>query len=226
MYKLKHFKYSSHYWVLRAVEEKNRPLRILDMGTADGYLGAVLSAAGHSVVGVERDPALAARAREHYERLDVSDLESFDFPFGREFDVILFADVLEHLRDPVTVFKRAISVLKPSGEVLISLPNVANFTVRIALLLGRFDYANRGILDRTHLRFFTLRTAKKLLADCSFRCVSVVPTPVPIQLILPFTDHRAFAFFHEAHYLSIRMLKGLMAYQFVLRGVPGCTQQQ
>lgn len=221
MYQLKHFKYSSHYWILRAVAANARPLRILDVGTADGYLGAILKSAGHAVLGVEKDEALAAQARPHYERLDVCDVEEFDFPYPREFDVVLFADVLEHLRDPGAVLKRSLSVLKPTGEVLISLPNVANFTVRLSLLLGRFDYANRGILDRTHLRFFTLRTAKQLLADSSYRCMSVAPTPVPIQLALPFTNHGAFAFVHEAHYLSIRMLKGLMAYQFVLRGVPG-----
>lgn len=219
MYQLKHFKYSSHYWILRAVAEKNRPLRILDVGTADGYLGALLKASGHSVVGVEKDETLAARARAYYERLDICDIEGFDFPYGREFDVILFADVLEHLRDPVGVLNRSMSVLKPAGEVLVSLPNIAHFTVRIALLLGRFNYANRGILDRTHLRFFTLRTARKLLLDCSLRCVSIVSTPAPIQMVLPFTDHRAFAFVHEVHYGFIRIWKGLLAYQFVLRGV-------
>ncbi len=206
--------------MLKLLAEKNRPLRILDMGTADGYLGQLLKEAGHTVLGVERDAALADQARIHYERLDVRDLEDFDFPYHREFDVIIFADVLEHVRDPGSVLKRSLATLKPNGEILISLPNVANFTVRLGLLFGRFEYGDRGILDRTHLQFFTLQTAKRMLDDCSCRCSSITPTPVPIQLVLPVTRSHLFVPFHEAHYCFVRLWKTLLAYQFVLKAVP------
>ena len=155
-YQFKDFKYNSHYRILNILARDHRQLRILDVGTADGYLGAILKAQGHWLAGVEREGEAAERARVHYDDFHCADLESFDFPYGAEFDYILFADVLEHLRDPEAVLKRALTCLKVGGAVIVSVPNVANLVMRLSLLCGRFDYAERGILDRTHLRFFTL----------------------------------------------------------------------
>ncbi|HEY7217088.1 MAG TPA: class I SAM-dependent methyltransferase [Candidatus Binatia bacterium] len=221
-YQFKHFKYSSHYWILRFLaEQKCAPLRILDVGTADGYLGAMLKAQGHYVVGIEREESIAARARASYDRLYVADIEDFEFPDRDEFDYILFADVLEHLRDPVAVFRRSLQALRKTGEIILSVPNVANFSVRLSLLLGRFDYTERGILDRTHLRFFTRRTITNLLNECGCHALDIAPTPVPIQLVLPMTGHKVFFPLHELHFLLTKAWSGLMAYQFVLRIKPG-----
>ena len=99
-YELKYFKYSSHYWILKFLAVSNRPLRILDVGTANGYLGAILGNLGHSIVGVEKDPNFATKAARFYQSFHITDIETFEFPFKEEFDLILFADVLEHLRDP------------------------------------------------------------------------------------------------------------------------------
>ena len=219
-YQLKRFKYNSHYWILKFLSETNGPLKILDVGTAEGYLGALLKENGHRVIGIERDELLAAKARTHYEYLHVSDIEQFDFPYRDEFDFILFADVLEHLRDPASVLSRSLKSLKPTGDIIISVPNVANIAVRLGLLFGRFDYKDRGILDRTHLRFFTLETLKKLLDECACRRRAIAPTPIPIQLVLPSTDHRFFAPLHEIHYLLVRLWKRLFSYQFVVRAAP------
>ncbi len=153
-YEFKPFRYSSHYWILKLLEAEKEPLEILDVGTASGYLGKTLRERGHSVTGIEMDPATAEKARAYYDFFHVADLETFEFPYRREFDYILFADVLEHLRDPAAVLRRCIPALKESGKIIISVPNVANIVVRLSLLLGRFDYMDRGILDRTHFRFF------------------------------------------------------------------------
>jgi 2-polyprenyl-3-methyl-5-hydroxy-6-metoxy-1,4-benzoquinol methylase len=182
-YQLKRFKYNSHYWILQLVEDAQRPLRILDVGSADGYLGLILKERGHYVAGVEREPQLAERARPIYDRFYQVDVDSFEFPDRDEYDLIIFADVLEHLREPAAVLRRCRSALKRDGKIIVSVPNVANLVIRLNLLLGYFDYRDLGILDRTHLRFFTLRTLKKLLQDCGLSTERVIATPIPVQLV-------------------------------------------
>ena len=222
-YALKRFKYNSHYWVLKFLSAAEPPLRILDVGTADGYLGAILKNRGHSLVGVEQDIAAAERARPYYDSFHVADVEHFEFPYRDEFDFILFADVLEHVRDPIRVLQRSLPTLKKSGELIISLPNIANIVIRLSLLTGRFDYCERGILDRTHLRFFTLAGIKKMIQEASCRIIEVAPTPLPVQLVVPLSGKKIFAPLHEAHYFVVQSWKTLFAYQFVVRAVPAIT---
>ena len=219
-YELKRYKYNSHYWVLRFLSGAARPLRVLDVGTSEGNLGAILKEQGHSVVGIESNSAAAQKARSHYDSFHVGDIESYDFPYREEFDYILFADVLEHLRDPVTVLMRSLPSLKPTGELIVSIPNVANIAIRTSLLFGRFDYCDRGILDRTHVRFFTLASLRRMMGDASCRIVEVVPTPVPVQLVFPVTERKIFVPLHELHYIMARLWKTMFAYQFVVRGAP------
>lgn len=219
-YDFKPFRYSSHYWILKLLEAEKEPLKILDVGTASGYLGKTLRERGHSVTGIEMDPATAEKAKGYYDSFYVADLETFEFPYHREFDYILFADVLEHLRDPAAVLRRCIPALKPSGKIIISVPNVANIVVRLSLLLGRFDYMDRGILDRTHFRFFTLRSLKGMMNDVLCKVSEVIPTPLPVQLIFPFTESKFFAPLHETLYTLTRSWKTLFAYQFVIVAAP------
>jgi 2-polyprenyl-3-methyl-5-hydroxy-6-metoxy-1,4-benzoquinol methylase len=202
------------------LEREGRTARILDVGTAGGYLGKCLRECGHSVTGIERDAATAERARGFYDSFHVADIESFEFPYRREFDYVLFADVLEHVRDPAAVLHRCIPALKASGKIIISVPNVANFLIRLSLLFGKFDYMDRGILDRTHLRFFTLRTLNKMMSDAMCRVLEVVPTPLPVQIVFPFTDNKFFAPLHAAFYAITRSWKTAFAYQFVIVAAP------
>ncbi|MBI2534431.1 MAG: class I SAM-dependent methyltransferase [Deltaproteobacteria bacterium] len=219
-YQFKKFKYNSHYRILKILSQTDRRLRILDVGTADGYLGAVLKARGHWLAGVEREGDSAERAKSHYDAFHYADIEKFDFPYSAEFDYILFADVLEHLRDPEAVLRRSLPCLKKDGEVIVSVPNIANLVVRLSLLFGRFDYRDRGILDRTHLRFFTLSSLNRMLKNCGCDLLDVAATPIPVQLAVAATDHKLFAPLHEFHYLLVRMWRTLLAYQFVVRAAP------
>jgi 2-polyprenyl-3-methyl-5-hydroxy-6-metoxy-1,4-benzoquinol methylase len=216
-YQLKRFKYNSHYWILKLVEDSKQRLRILDVGSADGYLGKILKERGHYVDGIERDPQLAERARLIYDRFYQADVDGFDFPERAEYDLIIFADVLEHLRDPAAVLRRCYGALKEDGKIIISVPNVANFVVRLSLLFGHFDYRDLGILDRTHLRFFTLRTLTRLLQDCGLKVDRVVATPIPVQLVWSVTDRHFFAPLHYCHFQLVRLWKTLLAYQFVVQ---------
>jgi len=219
-YEFKPFKYSSHYWILNALRDEERPVKILDVGTASGYLGKNWRRSGHYVAGIEYDQATAEKAREYYDVFQVADVESFAFPYRREFDYIVFADVLEHLRDPAAVLRRCIPALKETGKIIISVPNIANWVIRLGLLFGKFDYMDRGILDRTHLRFFTMRSLNQLMSEVSCEVLDAIPTPLPVQLVLPFTESKLFAPFHEVHYALTCCWKTLFAYQFVILAAP------
>jgi SAM-dependent methyltransferase len=219
-YAFKSFKYSSHYWILRKLEEEPQPVRILDVGCAAGYLGKILRERGHYLVGIEGDAAAAKNARVYYDGFHLADLENFVFPYPGEFDYILFADILEHLRDPAAVLRSSLTSLKATGKIIISVPNVANWVIRLGLLFGKFDAADRGILDRTHLHFFTLRTLEKMISEASCRVLEVTPTPVPIQLVFSFTERKFFDAFHALHYALTSSWKTLFAYQFVVTAAP------
>ncbi|HKY08165.1 MAG TPA: class I SAM-dependent methyltransferase, partial [Candidatus Binatia bacterium] len=140
IYSLKQFKYNSHYWILDFLRRATKSSRILDIGAADGYLGEILKRQGHFVVGVEAEAGLADKARVHYHAFHNADVETFDFPYQHEFDYILLADVLEHLRDPAGLLRRVLPCLNGGGELIISIPNIAHLFVRLTLLAGRFEY--------------------------------------------------------------------------------------
>jgi SAM-dependent methyltransferase len=219
-YAFKSFKYSSHYWILKKLEHELQPLRILDVGCASGYLGKILRDNGHYVVGIDAHAAAATSARACYDVFHLADVENFAFPYRCEFDYVLFADVLEHLRDPVAVLRRVLPVLMDSGRLIISLPNIANWTVRLKLLCGNFNPEERGILDKTHLHFFTLASAKKMMTDAGCRVLDVTPTLIPSQLVFPITERKFFASLHALHYGLTLSWKTLFAYQFVLTAAP------
>lgn len=156
---------SSHTLVVEMVGEGRT---VLDVGCASGYLADALNERGCKVSGFERDAEDAERARPKLERLVVGDLEReslADAFAGHRFDRIVFGDVLEHLTRPEDVLRSALEILGPDGEVIISVPNVAHASLRLALLGGRWHYTDVGLLDRTHLRFMTLRYLVSLLAD-------------------------------------------------------------
>jgi len=219
-YELKPFKYSSHDRILKLLARESKPLKILDVGTASGYLGKILKGRGHYVAGIEYDAASAETAKQFYDSFQVADIETFELPYRREFDYILFADVLEHLRDPAAVLRRYIPALKDSGKIIVSVPNVANLVIRLSLMLGHFDYTDRGILDRTHLRFFTLRSVRKMMSEVSCEVSDVVPTSLPVQIVLPFTAKKFFVPFHETLHALTQCWKTVFAYQFVIAASP------
>jgi hypothetical protein len=135
-------------------------------------------------VGVELDPEMAAQAERFCERVIVGDLDTLDLEaeLGEErFDVIVAADVLEHLRDPPATLRALRPFLKPEGWFVVSLPNVAHASVRLALLEGRFDYQDLGLLDRTHLRFFTHESIARLFDEADLAMVEVHRQEAPID---------------------------------------------
>jgi SAM-dependent methyltransferase len=146
--------------------------RILDLGCAAGALGALLKRRGaRTVIGLEIATEPAARARARLDDVVVADLDRLPaLPFEPgSFDVVICADVLEHLADPWRVLAMVRDVLVPGGLVIASIPNVRHESVVLPLLVaGAFEYQAQGILDRTHLRFFTFDGIRALLEGAGF----------------------------------------------------------
>jgi 2-polyprenyl-3-methyl-5-hydroxy-6-metoxy-1,4-benzoquinol methylase len=122
------------------------------------------------VLGIESDKVSAEIAKGSCDEVlceDVEKIEELKYP-KEYFDVIVFADVLEHLRQPDKVLLNLRKYLRADGFMVASLPNIARIDIRLKLILGRFDYGDSGILDKTHLKFFTLSSAKKLFTENGF----------------------------------------------------------
>jgi 2-polyprenyl-3-methyl-5-hydroxy-6-metoxy-1,4-benzoquinol methylase/uncharacterized coiled-coil protein SlyX len=165
------------------VELVGRDKSVLEVGTSTGYVSKVLVANGCRVVGIELDPAAARGAEEFCDRVVVGDVESLDLEgeLGDEtFDVVLLGDVLEHLKDPRKALERVRPFLKPGGYVVASIPNVAHGSVRLALMQGRFRYRSLGLLDDTHLRFFTRESVEELFDEAGFSVSELERTRVGV----------------------------------------------
>jgi 2-polyprenyl-3-methyl-5-hydroxy-6-metoxy-1,4-benzoquinol methylase len=175
---------SSHDVLRRRIRELPEGLRLLDLGAAGGHLGRALRDRCAFLAAVEPDPATPADSRAVYDDWRTADALAAG-TWEKSFDVVVCADVLEHLVRPEDLLRRIAGWLAPGGRLFVSLPNVANASVRGALILGRFRYADRGILDRTHLRFFTRATGRELLEAAGFRVDAIQPTAMPYELALP-----------------------------------------
>lgn len=148
--------------------------KVLDVGCGDGKLGAALKNKNCFRVGIEIDEKLAREAKSNYDRLIIADIEKLtDLPFSLGyFDIIIFADILEHLAYPEVVLFNLKNYLADSGYILVCIPNAANWQMRLRLLLGRLDYGP-GILDGGHLRLFTLKTIKTMIENSGYRIVFI-----------------------------------------------------
>ena len=174
--------YRGHWLVEQEVLRLTRPGdRIFEGGVSSGYMAEQFVTAGRRVDGAEIDPEAAKAAAKVCDRVWVGDLQQLDpDELDGPYDLLLFADTLEHVPDPASVLLRLSTQLKPGAALVVSIPNVANWAMRLGLLLGRFRYTNRGLLDRTHLRFYTKRTAVEMLEEGGFEVQKVVASvPVP-----------------------------------------------
>ena len=160
---------STHAKIVRLV---GRGKRVLELGTATGYMTKIFRERENcTVVGLEIDPAAAELARPYCERMIVGDLDvlNVSHELGDDtFDVVVCADVLEHTKNPGRILNLLKRHIRPGGYLVVSLPNVAHGSVRLALLTGRFPYGDWGLLDRTHLRFFTRESIFELFQNAAY----------------------------------------------------------
>ena len=196
--------------------------RVLDVGCGFGALGKEFRHRGFEVWGIERDPKATALASERLDQVIVADLADralLDAKLsGNQFDVIVFSDVLEHMLDPRGVVLTFLPYLAPAGRVIISVPNVANWQTRLGLLFGRFTYRDTGVLDRTHLRFFTQRSIIEFVETCEMHVESVDYTPMLTRAILPALKKSVF---HPARVerADARVISDSLSYRAYLRFV-------
>lgn len=193
---------------------------VLEVGAADGVVTAALLANGCTVTAIEPDDTA-------FETLSRTGAEALHGTFealaaegsldGRTFDVVLCGDVLEHVVDPVATLRALLGYLGTDGRVIISLPNVAHIDVRLALLRGDFPYSDRGLLDRTHLHFFTRALVERLLDECGLVPVDMQRTYAP-----PFCSELGLspADFDPALVDELRSDDESETYQFVISAVP------
>ncbi len=213
---------TSHAQILELVGGNKR---VLDIGCATGYLARALVAQGCTVSGVEYEADAAEQARPTLDRLLVGDLEQLDLVefFGRDqFDALVFGDVLEHLRDPLSVLRKARPLLARGGCVVISVPNIAHGAARLALLKGRWEYRQLGLLDTTHLRFFTLASLREMLREAGLAAVEVRRTIADIfetELAIKPEDY------DPELIEEVRADPESTTYQFVVRGVADDADQ-
>jgi 2-polyprenyl-3-methyl-5-hydroxy-6-metoxy-1,4-benzoquinol methylase len=206
---------SSHTRILQALEREGLAgKKVLELGVGDASLTRRVREAGAVIDGIEVDAAAAELARPWCRRVfenNLDDVESVGLT--EPYDIVVAADVLEHLREPERVLSRLKKHLKVGGLLAVSLPNVANLYVRLNVLLGRFPYHSKGLLDRTHLHFYTLRSGGYLLARTGWVIESRGVTAIPLAIVFPFLRRWPFKILLYPLWGLTRFLPGLFAYQ-------------
>jgi 2-polyprenyl-3-methyl-5-hydroxy-6-metoxy-1,4-benzoquinol methylase len=210
----------------QVIELVGRDKSVLDVGCAGGAVARELTRQGCRVTGVDFDAESAEPAREFLDQLVIADLNvarlSEHFKPGA-FDVIVFADVLEHLLDPVAVLRDSLGLLAGGGRVVISIPNAAHGSVRLALLQGRWDYSETGLLDATHIKFFTRRTFLAMLDEAGLfveHLRSTVADPLTVEVKVE-ADHVLPTVIDW-----VRHQPSAMDYQFVAAARPATDPQE
>lgn len=186
--------------------------RILDVGCGAGRLGQALKAdGGRYVAGIElheASAALAADVLDHVVCGSVMEVKMEELGPPHSFDCIIFGDILEHLLDPWETLRRFSTLLAPNGVVISSIPNIGHISVVVGLLRGRWEYGERGLLDRTHLRFFTYRSIQQLFQQAGLKIVRLERN---VRLV-----ERDRRYARVARLLAKGPLKGLFTFQYLV----------
>lgn len=226
-------------------QESGEGRLVLDVGCGYGALAEAIENKSYAVWGIESHDVASALAGKRMTKViheDLTNLGAVREAIGeRRFDYLVFSDVLEHLHDPDLILRSYLPFLKDSGTVIVSVPNVAAWNIRLRLLFGIFEYADSGILDRTHLRFFTFKTAQKMLRDAGLRVTKKDLTPYLMRSFLPIIkkvflrsgkgrvdsrraiiDSTPYRFYlrwiYPLEYAVARVFKSLLAFRIILVG--------
>jgi SAM-dependent methyltransferase len=222
VYTFKVSPYSSHSLLLRAFPAEGKGRTVLDVGCGNGYLAALLAERGYVVTGIERSGGWSAPFPDSV-RLIEADLEEGLPSIETTFDYVLCADILEHLRRPEAMLRRLKDVTRPGGILISSLPNSGNIYFRLNILAGRFPQHDKGLFDRTHIRFYTWTGWQTLFKESGWQIRTVEPTAIPVGLAMPPEwESSPVALGSESLcYGLAKMRKTLFAYQFIVTAHAG-----
>lgn len=221
VYTFKDFEGSSHRILISLIRRyAKRGGVLLDLGAAGGELGAAVRDHFRRTLGFEYQTDCLCDLRGRFDQALITDLETVK-RLPSSADAIVLADVLEHLRDAPAILRLVRTSLAPGGFLFVSVPNIANITVRVGLMFGVFEYRERGILDNTHLRFYTLRTIRREIENSGFRVVAVSGSSVPLRLIVGrFTPEPLLRLGESVLTAITRLWKSLFAYQIIIVAAP------
>lgn len=219
-YNFKNDRYSSHMRIIEYLNSLNSHLKltVLDVGCAEGYLGEKVSNSKFTFYGIDMNKYDATIASKHYKEVKIVnlDVDKASYP-SNFFNVIILADVIEHLKKSLEITLSLKPYLKKEGTIILSTVNIANLYMRLQLLFGKFDYQEKGILDKTHLKLFTLKTFRNLANNSGLIIFKEQFTPIPLPLIHNiFSEGRPLFFLHKFNYFLARLIPTLFCFQFIL----------
>ena len=217
VYTFKDFEGSSHRILIGMIRRwARRGGTLLDLGAAGGELGSAVRDHFARTLGFEFNVDCVGQLCGRFDQVVIADLEKVKH-LPERVDAIVLADVLEHLRSPADALALVRRSLADDGRLFVSVPNIANITVRLGLLFGVFEYRDRGILDHTHLRFYTKRTIRREVERAGFRILETGGSSVPIRLIIgAFTPEPLLRLGELVLTWMTRVWRGLFAYQIIL----------
>lgn len=208
--------WSSHSLIAKQIRSLPDQSRVLDVGTASGTLARMCQSRSLRFFGIEPNKEWAAIASPLYEQLWTGSIVDMQGDLLTGYDAVVLADVLEHLPEPQAVLQKLVDSQSAGSLFFISVPNVANLWIRLNLLMGRFDYAERGILDRTHLRFFTRKTISTMVKETGAEIISLQATPIPLELVSSFFAVPPGRWLHALLAALTSLLPTLLGYQFII----------
>jgi 2-polyprenyl-3-methyl-5-hydroxy-6-metoxy-1,4-benzoquinol methylase len=193
---------------------------VLDVGAAQGILGRLAEGSGLVMDAVEPHPEWAQHARPHYRQVFNTTIEAAPLA-EKAYRMVLCGDVLEHTADPVGVLRLLRRAATDDATFVVSVPNVAHLAVRLMLLFGSFPKMERGILDKTHLQFFTRDTAEAMLRQAGLKVVSAGATGVPLDEVWRRGEKRvAFRAAMRMQHVALDLAPRLFGMQWVFVAEP------
>jgi len=189
--------------------------RVLDIGCATGYFAKELLTKNCETWGVDKNRSATKKAAKYCKEVTVCNLdEAISLPVPKKyFDYVIMLDVMEHLLYPEKILSIVKKHLKRDGRIIVSVPNIAHASIRWMLFMGKFEYANTGILDNTHVKFYTRRSFEKLLKQNGYKTLNMVPTngACKVPFLYKFTDRLPVTW----QYFLVKKYPTLFAFQFI-----------
>jgi len=208
--------WSSHSMIAVRLNVLPAQSKILDIGTASGTLARMCQNRSLRLFGVEPNANWAQIASPLYEKIWTCSIADLDEGLLGGYDAVVLGDILEHLPKPEVVLEKLVEHQSTNTLFIISVPNVANLWMRLNLLIGRFEYTDHGILDRTHLRFFTRKTLVAMVKNSGLEIIAIQVTPIPLELVSKFFVTSPGNLFHAVLAWFTYLLPTVLGYQFIV----------